>query len=469
MNRIERLASLCKGSSTICDMGCDHAYSLVIAIEKYGSSKGLAVDVAKGPLENAKKTIRQHHLEHQIQTICSNGFEHVNLDSFDTLLMSGMGGLLMMDILKPVIDQMHDKTMVLEPHSDIPMVRRFLVDNGYCIQDEVAMVEKDIYYEMLVIKYHPVKVDTLDILYGPILRRNPNESFIKHYENRIQLLTTILKQPISALKKEEILQEQKEIKTMLKYQNVEKHFIADTINYYCTYFKDDQTRPTIIVCPGGGYQYTSPRESEPVVDAYLKLGYHVMVIHYRETKEDAYPLPGTYVVKAIHQIVEDSRVGKLIGLGFSAGGHCLLEVILHAKDYNLKAQFSCLMLGYPVITSDERYAHAGSFNNLLLDKKNKENLAYLSLETQVHENNAVPLFLWGTATDESVPMMNSLLLIQAYRQAKGEIEYHLFPFGGHGLSVANELSSEGNKAKESPYIARWVELSAEWLKYQLEK
>ncbi|MDE5856543.1 MAG: alpha/beta hydrolase, partial [Anaeroplasmataceae bacterium] len=237
---------------------------------------------------------------------------------------------------------------------------------------------------------------------------------------------------------------------------------------YRTYFLDEKTRPTIFICPGGGYKYTSPRESEPVVEEFLKRGYHAVVVNYRETVEDAYPLPGTYLGKALEEIKKDSRVGKIIGLGFSAGGHCLLEYTLHYKEYSYGIKPDLLILGYPVITADSSCAHLGSFELLL--KKNANDLSlrnHLSLETQVTKENAVDLFLWGTYTDQSVPVENSLRLIDAYRKAEGNVEYHLFPFGPHGLSVANPASSDGRQEFESTYIARWVDLADNWVKLKI--
>ncbi len=465
MNRIELLASLCKGSKVICDIGCDHAYVIVQAIEKYGVAQALAVDIAQGPLQNAYQNILRHNLESQVQCICSDGFKRVPLDCFDTVILSGMGGLLIMDILRPYLAMLKDKKMILGAHSDVRLLRQFLFEHGFSISFEQAIIDKDIYYEIMVAEYKSTFYDEYDMDYGPILRRNQSSEFRKHYEKRSALIDQILKNLNTEGRKEELQMESRQIKEVLNLPVVEKKYILNTKNYYRTYFLDDTQRPTIIVSPGGGYQYTSPRESEPVVERFSKLGYHVVVVNYRETNEESYPKPGTYLATAIDEVASDKRVGKVIGLGFSAGGHCLLEVILHASDYHLKTQFAGLMLGYPVITADAKYAHMGSFEKLLKEQKDHEDLRkYLSLETQVRKDNAPKLFLWGTFTDESVSVMNSLLLLEAYKRVQASVEYHCFPFGGHAMSVANEYSAEGNEAKVSPYIAKWVDLAADWLK-----
>lgn len=249
---------------------------------------------------------------------------------------------------------------------------------------------------------------------------------------------------------------------------MEKVYILDTINYYTTYFIDDMPRPTIVVSPGGGYLYTSPRESMPVAKIFNSYGYHVVIVNYRETKEEAYPKPAEYLAYAIKEIRKSPKVSKVIGLGFSAGGHNILEVSLRPSIYGIDAKPDLLMLGYPVITSDERYWHQGSFMNLLKDRfEDLELRKYVSLDTQIN-SNAPDLFLWGTYTDESVNVMNSILLLEAYKKNNLNAEYHMFPMGGHGLSVCNLDSAEGNLDKVNPYIAKWTELANDWIKMKLK-
>lgn len=468
MDRIETLAYYARNSKKLCDIGCDHAYTLVEAMRTYNVEAGIAADIALGPLENAKKTLKRFHLENRVQVIQSDGFSAISEDSFDTAILSGMGGNLITNILTNGIAKLKNKRLILEANSEVFRVRAFLVEHGYQITEETALYDQDKYYEILVAEEGISSYDAYDINYGPILRRALPDAFVKHYTKKCAILAKALEKQQDGPRKDSKLVEYREMKYILEKKNMEKYYINQTSNYYRTYFLDDAPRPTIFLCPGGAYKYTSPRESEPVVEAFLSYGFHVVLINYRETVVDAYPLPGTYVKMTLDALKEDRRITKKIGLGFSAGGHCILELCLHSKDYQLENKLDLLMLGYPVITSDAAYAHLGSFMNLLKESFEKEELrSYLSLETQVTKENAIDLFLWGTMTDESVSVMNSLKLIEAYHKVGASVEYHLFPMGAHGLSVADESSSEGNKEKEIPYIARWVSFAVAWIKNKL--
>ena len=127
------------------------------------------------------------------------------------------------------------------------------------------------------------------------------------------------------------------------------------------------------------------------------------------------------------------------------------------------------MLAYPVVSSDERYSHKGSFINLLKDSYNdKKLMEYVSLEKQV-KSDAPDLFLFGTFTDESVNVMNSLLLLEAYKAANCNAEYHVFPLGGHGLSLGTEETFNNDPKKLVPYYSVWADYSVKWINYKLNK
>ena len=42
----------------------------------------------------------------------------------------------------------------------------------------------------------------------------------------------------------------------------------------------DEMRPTMVVCPGGGYAHCSEREAEPIALKFLNWGFNVFVINY---------------------------------------------------------------------------------------------------------------------------------------------------------------------------------------------
>ena len=376
-----------------------------------------------------------------------------------------MGGILIKNILENSLSKIKNKKLIIEANSDSYLVRRYLTTNNFIITDEYSIIDSDKYYEIMVFEKGNHSYPGYELRYGPILLKKKEETFINHYKLEVEKLESYLPSIKDTILKDEKLVLRNDYLKILYGDNKEMISILNTDNYYREYFIDDEIRPLIIIAAGGGYKYTSPRESEPVAKFYNDNMYHVVIVNYRETL-DLYPMPQKYLAHVIKLYNKDKRVSKVIGLGFSAGGHNILEVALHQKLYDCKLDL--LMLGYPVVTSKEEYAHKGSFINLIGNFSDEVLLKRLSLENEVNESSP-DLFLWSTYTDESVPVFNSLLLIEAYKKHNCNVEYHMFPMGGHGLSLANETSSSGDINKEIPYISKWKEMSIEWLNLKINK
>lgn len=466
MDRIELLSSLLKNSKKVADCGCDHGYVLIDALKKYDVEEAIFIDVNKEPLALANKNYINSKLEKKASFILSDGFKDCNL-KFDTAVIAGMGGILIKNILEESYLKIKDKKLILQPNSDRYLVRKYLNENSFKIVEEYALYDSNKYYEIIVAIPGKEDLNELDLNYGPILRKNKNEAFLNYYNNLLEQLNDYIPSIKDNQKKEEKLEEFRNLIKITTKGIYDKKYINNTKNYYETYFIDDKRRPTIIVSPGGGYAYCSPREKGPIVYKFNELGYHVVVVDYLVTKE-AYPMPGMYFASVINEIKNDPKISILIGLGFSAGGHNILEVNVHNDLYNV-SKLPLLMLAYPVITSDERYYHNGSFVNLLQNKDSKELREKLSLEKEIQNNSINDLFLWGTITDESVNYMNSILLLESCKKSNINVEYHLYPMGSHGLSSADFRSAEGNINKINPYIADWIMLAHKWISKKIEE
>lgn len=243
----------------------------------------------------------------------------------------------------------------------------------------------------------------------------------------------------------------------------------------------DRVRPLIIVCPGGAYEYCSEREAEAVAIKLMGRGFHAAVLRY-DTCRNKVEFPqalkeAAWAVAYIREHAEEYHVkaDQIYVMGFSAGGHLAasLGVFWHEKwlsdmlgKTSLAIQPNGIILGYPVITAGE-YAHVGSVKNLLGSKRSDEMMEQISLEKHVTDKNP-PVFIWHTFEDASVPVENSLLFVNALRKANVMTEFHMFPRGGHGLSLASKETArpdashpEGKEIQKE--CQQWMELCCNWI------
>lgn len=242
-------------------------------------------------------------------------------------------------------------------------------------------------------------------------------------------------------------------------------------------------RRAIIVCPGGGYGFTSDREGEPIALQYFAAGLNAFVLRYSVLPHAADYTPLTEAALAIAHVKLNAEKYSIdpsyvFITGFSAGGHLaasagtlwklpLLCDRIRAElgeDYRdgihrPTATLPC----YPVITAGP-YAHRGSI--LALCGKNDPSLEEMnafSLELHV-DADTCPAFIWHTFDDSCVPIQNSLLYANALAQAKVPFELHIYPHGHHGLSLCNKETWANHEDLYNPYCEGWIDLAVNYVK-----
>lgn len=234
-------------------------------------------------------------------------------------------------------------------------------------------------------------------------------------------------------------------------------------------------RPAVIICPGGGYEFLSDREAEPIAIKLMSFGFQAFVLRY-SIKPAVFPTALTELAQAVQLVRRSSEAwhikpDQIIVAGFSAGGHLAASLGVFWQEAFLEKlldgapeewQPNGLLLAYPVLSSGE-FGHEGSFRALLADRYD-ELKGKLSLELQVSAQTP-PTFFWHTLEDDLVPAENSLLFAAQLRRQNIPYEMHLFPKGGHGLSLGTEESMAGDTYGIEKSIQSWPELFAAWVKH----
>ena len=247
-------------------------------------------------------------------------------------------------------------------------------------------------------------------------------------------------------------------------------YILENSAEYCS----DRKRPAVLICPGGGYAFTSDREATPIAMCFLAAGISAFVLRY-SCAPDGVRFPtqlceAAAAMKVIRSHASEWNLDekRIAVCGFSAGGHLAASLGVFWNSDLLKERGlggeSCrpdaMVLSYPVITSGPK-AHRGSFENLLGDQANDEAMLTLtSLEKQVTADTP-PAFLWHTWTDGGVPVQNSLLFASALAEQGIGAELHIYPRGGHGLSLGNLLTNTPDSVY--PEIQDWITRAAQFV------
>ena len=224
----------------------------------------------------------------------------------------------------------------------------------------------------------------------------------------------------------------------------------------------EKNRPAIVVCPGGGYLYCSPREAEPVALRYAACGFHAFILRYSVGWDaaDFSPLQEvSWVIGYLREHAEEWHIdpGKIATCGFSAGGHLALAAGVKGEN-----KPNAMILGYPAVTTPNN-PMSNFMVKLLAGKKEvtDADCAEFSLENFITKD-APPVFIAATAEDGLSPY-GALLVANTYSKLGKHYELHMFQHGPHGYSLADETTADGSEQVLNSSFAQWHQLSVDWL------
>ncbi len=238
--------------------------------------------------------------------------------------------------------------------------------------------------------------------------------------------------------------------------------------------RGNATGQAVVICPGGGYHVLAYSWEGTDMARWLNsLGVAGIVLKYRlpvdESNTVSYKVALEDAQRALRMVRYHAKEwnidpGKVGVMGFSAGGHLASTLGTHfvygdpkAKDQveRESSRPDFMLLGYPVISMADSITHKGSKKALLRSDPSPARVKEFSNELQVTKDTP-PTFLFLAADDKVVPPENSLVFFEALKKHNVPVEMHIYPKGGHGFSLAINISH---------HTARWTQDAAAWLRW----
>ena len=148
--RLAAAAEFVREGTVAADIGTDHGYLICYLVNQGICNRGFATDINIKPLESARTLIKEMDLEEEIETVLTDGLTGLPEDEIDEILICGMGGETIIGILEKAPWVKSEKVhLVLQPMSRADILRRWLCENGWNIDEEKAVeVEKHLYTVM---------------------------------------------------------------------------------------------------------------------------------------------------------------------------------------------------------------------------------------------------------------------------------------------------------------------------------
>lgn len=224
--RLKTIAGMAEKDSVVCDVGTDHGYLAIYLVDRKLAKKVIAMDVAKGPLSKAQANIALYHCEDRIETRLSDGLDKLMPNEASTVIMAGMGGILITSLLekgKEVMDSVRE--LIVSPHTDAELVRRYLLQNGYAIVQEKMVVEEGKYYIILKAVHGRESYEKIwEYRYGRLLLESENPVLKEYLEKELGKCER-LKNDLEEIQTENSLKRRKELEE-------EIYIIKEGLKYY---------------------------------------------------------------------------------------------------------------------------------------------------------------------------------------------------------------------------------------------
>lgn len=185
--RLKAVADFVTDGSRLADVGSDHGYLSIYLKENNLVDRVIASDINQGPVDNAVRTVKQYGFEDDIDVRLGGGLTPYKIGEVNCCAIAGMGGLLIRDILiesRPLVDSLD--YMILQPQIAQDELRRWLIGNGFMIEDESIAVEGDKVYEIIKVKKGSMEIeDEINLEIGFKLLKSGDPNSIKFIDKKI--------------------------------------------------------------------------------------------------------------------------------------------------------------------------------------------------------------------------------------------------------------------------------------------
>jgi dinuclear metal center YbgI/SA1388 family protein len=153
-DRLKACADFVDGTGTVCDVGTDHAHLCVYLVQSEKCKHVIASDVVDGPLNSALSTVKRYQLEDSITIVKSDGLQSVDLSGVSDVIVAGMGGETILGIIKAAPElKERDVSLILQPMTKAPLLRKELYAMGFEIVKEVAVKVGTTFYTVMKVGY----------------------------------------------------------------------------------------------------------------------------------------------------------------------------------------------------------------------------------------------------------------------------------------------------------------------------
>lgn len=184
--RLDTITDMAPKVETAADIGCDHGKAAVLLIESGKANRVICSDISGKSLEKAKKLANEKGLSNRMSFREGDGLSVLNVNEADAAIISGMGGELIANILNADKDKIPG-ILILSCNTMAYVLRQWLCDNAYVIEDEELIFESGRYYPVILAREGgPIQLSDMELEFGPVILKKKSDTILKLIGSRIE-------------------------------------------------------------------------------------------------------------------------------------------------------------------------------------------------------------------------------------------------------------------------------------------
>lgn len=182
--RLLCIASLVPLNSYVYDIGSDHGYLPILLVTNKIANQVIAVENKKGPYERLSFNVKDYP---QITPFFGDGLDGFK-EYITVITAAGIGGKTIVEIFSKFFEKERKRnlTIIVEPQSDVDLVRKFFNSMGYKITFEKYVKEQGKYYPIITYELGNEILSDVNYTFGKYALANKDPLLYEYLTNNLK-------------------------------------------------------------------------------------------------------------------------------------------------------------------------------------------------------------------------------------------------------------------------------------------
>lgn len=193
--RLQCIADEMPSCRRLIDVGSDHGFLSSYVLERRISQMVIATDIHRAPAQRTREYLDRKGFAGKSEVYCRDGLSGIVLSGEDVVVIAGLGGLEMVQILTRALAEQggvfpKGTVFLLQPQRSEEELRAFLSENLFDIESERICFDRGRTYVIIRCRFigEPRPLSPEQRILGPFIIKDRPEGTVQYLEGKIRSL-----------------------------------------------------------------------------------------------------------------------------------------------------------------------------------------------------------------------------------------------------------------------------------------